>query len=344
MGITRKYNQQKKLKGIIGAVLALLIIGLMVFLFWYNYNLSPYNKDGSEKTVLIQPGATPIQIGNLLASEGVIRSALAFRLYTKFHGVQNSLQAGSYTLSAAYDVPQITDYLVKGKVDNMVITFLPGATLAQNKKVLLGAGFSEQEVNAALKKQYKSPLFAGKPASADLEGYIFGETYYFERNSTVEAILEATFDQFYKELVKNNLIKSYQDQGLSLYEAITLASIVQKEAIGGDEPEIAQVFLLRLKKDMPLGSDPTYQYIADKLGVKRSTTLDNPYNTRIYKGLPPGPIASPGIRALKAVANPAETDYLFFVHGDDDRPYFSHTYEEHEANVKKHCQKKCQLL
>jgi UPF0755 protein len=95
---------------------------------------------------------------------------------------------------------------------------------------------------------------------------------------------------------------------------------------------------------MPLGSDPTYQYAADKMGVPRSTTLDSPYNTRRYPGLPPGPIAVPGEKALVAVVSPAEGDYLYFLSGDDDVTYFSRTFEEHEQNIVTHCQKKCQIL
>jgi UPF0755 protein len=109
-------------------------------------------------------------------------------------------------------------------------------------------------------------------------------------------------------------------------------------------PQIAQVFYLRLAQSMPLGSDVTYQYIADRTGVARDPDLDSPYNTRRYAGLPPGPIATPGLKALLAVANPAQTDYLYFLSGDDDITYFGRTFQEHEANIKNHCQEKCQIL
>ena len=116
------------------------------------------------------------------------------------------------------------------------------------------------------------------------------------------------------------------------------------EAAGGDEAGIAQVFYSRLALNMPLGSDVTYQYIADKLGVPRDPNLDSPYNTRKYTGLPPGPISTPGKAALLAVATPATTDYLYFLNGDDNVTYFSKTLDEHEANIKNHCQIKCQAL
>ena len=145
-------------------------------------------------------------------------------------------------------------------------------------------------------------------------------------------------------LEQNQLQEAFAEQGLSLYEGITLASIIQREAIGGDEPQIAQVFYSRLSIGMELGSDVTYQYIADKTGVARDVNLDSPYNTRRYVGLPPGPIASPGVDALLATANPAEGDYLYFLSGDDDVTYFARTLEEHETNIREHCQQKCQII
>ena len=344
MRATSSRNSTKKsIK--IATIVALVVVSLLIgILFWYNLNTAPLNKNGDTKTVVIKSGSTPTQIANQLQSDKIIRNATAFRIHTKLTGVQNKLQAGTYSLSPALNVTQLTDYLVEGKSDSITITFLPGSTITQNKKVLLKAGYTHEEIEKAFNKKYTSPLFESRPADADLEGYVFGETYTFSGDTGVEEILETTFDQFYKVLGQNNLIKAYKERNFSLYQAITLASIVQREASGGEEPEIAQVFWTRLDKNIPLGSDPTYQYIADKLGIKRSTKLDNPYNTRIYPGLPPGPIANPGLPALKAVAHPASTDYLFFLHGDDDKPYFAHTLQEHEANIRNHCQKKCQLL
>ena len=136
----------------------------------------------------------------------------------------------------------------------------------------------------------------------------------------------------------------FKENGLNLYQGITLASIIQRESIGGDEPQIAQVFYTRLSIGMMLGSDVTYQYIADKTGVARDINLDSPYNTRRYTGLPPGPIATPGLNALLAVASPAPGDYIYFLSGDDDVTYFATTLEEHEANIRNHCQQKCQII
>ena len=283
----------------------LLLIGFAATtVVWFNGQLAPVDASQADKKVVkIESGSTPDHIAQILKDEGLIRSELVFLWQARIEGVQNNLQAGSYRLSPSETTPEIIEHLSNGKVDTFSITFLPGATLADNRKVLLSAGYTEREVDTALSKTYTSPLFESKPAGTDLEGYIYGETYSFGSDVTVEGILEYTFEYFYGVIKDNNLIAKYAQQDLTLYEGITLASIVQREASpGGDDmPQIARVFFNRIDKGMTLGSDVTYQYIADKEGLPRDTNLDSPYNTRRYTGLPPGPIATPGKKALLAV-------------------------------------------
>jgi len=342
----KKAPKRKKL-------LLLSILGVFVLLLavaaagysWYQSQLSSVDSNNNEFIkVTVEPNSTPSMISQLLKDKGVIRSTEAFGIYTRLSGTQNSLQAGAYRLSPSETTPEIVEHLTSGKVDTFDLTFLPGATLADNRKVLIEAGFTEAEVDAGLNATYDSPLFEGKPASADLEGYIYGETYKFGSDATVKEVLSHTFDVYAEFIQENNIIAKLKAQNLTLFEGITLASIVQRESIGGDEPQIASVFYNRLAIDMPLGSDVTYQYIADKTGVERDTNLDSPYNTRRYPGLPPGPIAAPGKNALLAVATPATTDYVYFLSGDDDVTYYGVTLEEHEANIAAHCKVKCLIL
>lgn len=344
---SRKKPQNRKrflLWGLI-ALGVLIIVVLGSIFAWYQLQLSPVDaKSNSKVVVTIASGSTPNDIASTLKDKKLIRSEDAFLWYTRLTGTQNYLQAGTYRLSAAESTPDIVDHLKNGKVDTFDITFLPGATLSQNRKVFIDAGYSAEEVDAALKETYTSPLFDGKPASADLEGYIYGDTYKVGAGDGVQTILETTFAEFYKFVQANDLEAKFQAHNLSLYQGITLASIIQREAAGGDEPQIAQVFYARLAQGMPLGSDVTYQYIADKTGVPRDPNLDSPYNTRKFAGLPPGPISVPGKAALLAVATPATTDYLYFLNGDDNVTYFAKTLDEHEANIKNHCQVKCQAL
>ncbi len=342
----RKKNVKKLLLIIAALVIGLGVILSSIALIWYNTQLAPLGTDKQQLIlVTVEKGTTPQQIGKLLESKAIIRSSAAFDIYTRLVGKRDVLQAGTYRLSPASSTPELVEHLVKGDVDEFSITFLPGATLAEHRKVFLDAGFSATEVDDALKGSYDSPIFAGKPTSADLEGYIYGETYKFNSGATVGDILKRTFAEFESVINENGLVEGFASHGLNLYQGITLASVIQREASSSaDRNQIAQVFYSRLASGMMLGSDVTYQYIADKLKVPRDTNLDSPYNTRRYPGLPYGPIASPGLTALLAVKSPASGDYLFFLSGDDDKTYFARTNAEHEANIRNYCTVKCSTL
>lgn len=357
----KKPDNKRRVRKIIKWVaigLAAVIIGVFLSAFaWYNAQMAPMTDDKSiHIPVVIELGSTPDQIGQLLADKSIIRSSTAFDVYTYLTDTRNKLQAGSYMLSPADSTQTIVDHLVEGKVEQLQVTFYPGATLRDttdrpaNQKTdvvtqLRKAGFAQTEIDEALAASYDSPLFEGKPANADLEGYVYGETYSYNGGASAKEVLEIAFDEFYEQLTDNDLISKFKQHGLNLYEAITLASIVQREVNDpADQKQVAQVFYSRLDQGMVLGSDVTYQYIADKLGVARDTELNNPYNTRKFAGLPPGPIAAPGLGALKAVAEPAPGNFLYFLSGDDDKTYFARTNAEHEDNKAKYCVVKCSTL
>ena len=339
-------KKRKKLKVVMWSLFAFVLLSVLAIVAvfgWYTFSLEPVSPGNEARTrVEIISGSSPTQIGQLLEEKKLIRSSYAFDIYTRLTGARNNLQAGTYSLSPSESTKAIVDHLVAGKVDHFSLTFLPGATLAQNRAGLIAAGYSESEVDTALKKPYNHPLFVSKPEGTDLEGYIYGETYKFDSSSTVEDVLKKTFDHYYEVLMENKLIDGFREQGLTLYEGITLASILQRAVpTVKDQKQVAQVFLSRLSAGMMLGSDVTYQYAAKKLGVPPTPSLDSPYNTRKYAGLPPGPIATPGLSAMQAVAAPAAGEYLFFLSGDDDVTYFAHTDAEHQKNIQNHCQKKC---
>lgn len=341
----KKRLSWKKRLLLAGIGLAIIAAALLAGAFvWYQQQLSPVSNDTSKRVrITIPTGSTPSQIADQLKSAGVIRSQVAFAIYTKLTNTQDVLKAGAYNLQPSISTPAIVDHLVSGKQDTFRLTFLPGDTLSNNRKKLIEVGYTEDEVDAALSKKYDRLLFTDKPAGTDLEGYIFGETYEFDASATVESILNRTFDEYEAAIKENDLINGFKKQGLNLFEGITLASIVQRESHGEaeDQRQITRVFLNRMAKGMTLGSDVTYQYIADKTGATRDPNLDSPYNTRRYPGLPPGPIAAPGINSLKAIANPGTNEYLFFLSGDDDVTYFATTDAGHQQNIVNHCQKKC---
>jgi UPF0755 protein len=257
-----KRSFKKLLWWLIGGFVALVLLVAGSAIAWYTLALQPVNTQATEKVPMtIVEGDSPGQIGQTLQDQGIIRSSLAFDIYIRLEGVRGLLQAGTYSLSPSETTQEIVAHLTSGNSDMLTVTFLPGATLAENRQVLLSAGFSEAEIDTAFGKTYESPLFADKPAEADLEGYIYGETYTFAADVTVEAILERTFAEFWQAIEENDIVAGFETQGLNLYEGITLASIVQREDGNPDnQANIARVFLNRLGQDMMLGSDVTYYY------------------------------------------------------------------------------------
>jgi UPF0755 protein len=344
---THKWPSKKRLIAtIVGIGIALLVVLVAAGLLWYDKQLTAVNPSNDEKVkITIEQGAGVPDIAQTLKDNQLIRNTTVFEWYVRQQGKTSQLQSGAYRLSQSEDVAAIVKHLTTGQADTFSVTFLPGATLDDHRTVLLDAGYSEANVDTALQKQYDHPLFSSKPASADLEGYIYGETFNFAASATPEEILLYNFDYYYTVIEDNELVAKYKKQGFTLFQAITMASIIQREvATPEDAAQVAQVFKKRFDMGMQLGSDVTYQYIADKTGQERSVDLDSPYNTRRYVGLPPGPIASPGLASLKAVASPAPGDFLYFLSGDDDKTYFARTNEEHERNIKAHCEKKCQII
>lgn len=346
--------RRSRLTIVLTGIVAVVVVAALSSFAWYASALSPVNPDDeSRQHITIEPGSSLSSVGELLHSKDLIKSQLAFSLHARFVGASANLQAGDYRLSPSESTQEIMKHLTAGSVDEFTLTFLPGATLRRLpgdtserrtdiKSALLGAGYADDEIEAAFTKDYDHPLLADKPSSADLEGYIYGETYKLPSNFTVEQVLEHTFDHYYGIIEENDFIAGFKRQGLTLHEAITLASIIEREVSGEkDRKQVAQIFLDRLDIDMSLGADATFKYIADKENVAPSPDIDSPYNTRKYAGLPPGPIAVPGFSALQAVAEPADGDYLYFVSGDDGTSHFAHTLEEHGRNIRQYCSTLC---
>ena len=340
------------------AIVIILISSIISIIICCLLQLSPVGgKTTNLKKVIIADGSTLSQISQQLKEASLIHNSIAFDAYVRYLGKKDDLRAGTYRLSPGESTQQIVEHLLKGSVDTFNITFYPGATLidvtniSKSKKydvntVLENAGYDKSEIEAALADVYDTEtdklLFANRPSNADLEGYIYGQTYNFNVGATVHDILQTTFDEFYKQIEANNLVSAFSSHGLNLYEGITLASIIQREANEAQsQKQVAQVFYLRISNGMTLGSDVTYQYIADKTGVPRDTELDSPYNLRLHTGLTPGPISAPGLSALLAVANPAPGDYLYFLAGDDGIMRYATTLAEHEANIVDYCKIRC---
>lgn len=331
---------------ITGGVLLLVVLagGGLLARHAYLSGLEPVGTSNEAVQMLtVEKGATLDEITKQLEDAGLIRSPWAFKLYVGSKGVRNDLQAGTYSLSASQTVAQIVVQLTHGKVTSDLVTIIPGQRIEQIKRTLINYGFSEADVATALDPSLYSgyPVLADKPAGASLEGFIYPDSYHKDSGSTPQKIISQALTEMEKKLTPD-LRSAFAAQGLSTYEAITIASIVEKEVSNADDrPLVAQVFLKRHSIGMQLGSDVTAFYGAYLAGVEPSVSYDTPYNTRMHEGLPPTPISNVTLAALQAVANPAKTDWLFFVSGDDGTTHFSKTFQEHESNVVKYCTKLC---
>lgn len=319
---------------------------------WYQTSLEPRAQTAEEVIFPVNPGMSTIDIADELEQQELIRSATAFIWYLNRQDSETALQAGTYRLRASLSTPEIADMLIKGQVDTSLLTIPPGLRLDEMlEKVFVPAGFSAAEVERAFAARYTVDILTDKPSQASLEGYIYPETFQITEDSTVESIIQRAIEEMSAQ-VTPTIRQGIKKQGLTMHEAVILASIIQEEASDTeDQRKVAQVFLSRLEKDMSLGADATFRYAAEIEGVEASPELDSPYNTRQVSGLPPGPIANFNLSALEAVANPADTDFLYFVHGDDCSDpnsttcttYFARTAEQHEANVEKYCVEYCQF-
>ena len=244
-------------------------------------------------------------------------------------------------------------------------TIKPGETIMDIKKNLLAVdrngastaeeklpNYTSEEVEEAFSANYDFEMLKNRPEGASLEGYLYPETIEFYGSSTVEEVLGKFLGEMQKAVSENRLETKYAERGLSLHQGIILASVVQKEANPADQATVAQVFLSRIAYGIKLGSDVTVTYALDLADPERTTynnnydalKIDSCYNTRLYAGLPCGAISNPGLSALKAVAEPTETDYLYFLTGDDGLMYYSHTEAEHNQNIYTHCQELCNVL
>jgi UPF0755 protein len=361
MSVVRRTG--RVLKTILASILLLIIIVTAVSLTWYTTVLRPVTEacpdDHStpcEQQFTITANESVGTIADRLEQAQLIRSGLAFQIYAHFNGRAQYLQAGTYTLRQDYSLGAILDRLANGDIDSNTfrITFLPGETLTETRQHLRDAGYNDTDIDAGFNYDYDHPIFAGAPAAASLEGYIYGDTYEFYKSTPVHEIITRVLDEFWEAIQADQLPAQLQTRGFSLYQGLTLASIVQKESSTpgtiSEMPTVAQIFELRLARQIPLGSDAVVAYRANQLNPNRDksdmsylSTVSCPWNSRKCTGLPPNPISTPGLSALKAVAQPANTDYLYFLTGDDDRMYYAHTEAEHEAN-KRFCPNLCGYL
>lgn len=302
---------------------------------------------GEPVTVIVDAGESTEDIAGDLESEGAIRSATQFRVLVAFLGYDRLLKPGEYEFQR--DTPELDAVyrLKRGLVSTKSVTVVEGWRLEEIADAVEEQGIDRTEFMAAARRgDFEFAFLEELRTSQRLEGYLFPATYTIRRRDSANDVVQQMLQAF-----SDNVPASVQEQGealgLTLHEVLTLASIIEREAVVPEErPVMAQVFLRRLRLGIELAADPTVQYAVaeDRESVaefgywKKELTqgdleIDSPYNTRILSGLPPGPICSPGLASINAVVNPADTNYLYFVAKPDGSHAFAETFQEHLENV-----------
>ena len=305
----------------------------------------PLNTEGSEQTFTIAIGESVNSIAARLQVAGLIRDAESFRDYLVYSGLDASIQAWSYQLSPAMSAIDLAHELQDATTEEVTFVILPGWRMEEIAAILPTSGLpvTSEEFTAAAQAPRDEYDFLDGATSA--EGFLYPDSYIFSRTASAENLVDEFTRNFALHLSRDLRI-GFEAQGLTVYQAVTLASIVEREAARVEEMQlIASVYLNRVRNGMKLDADPTVQY-ALGYNFLQSTWWTNPlsledlqfnsrYNTYIYAGLPPAPIANPGLGALRAVAFPAQTNYYFFRAKCDGSGYhlFAATFEEHVENA-----------
>ncbi|NOZ06434.1 MAG: endolytic transglycosylase MltG [Chloroflexi bacterium] len=305
--------------------------------------------DPSPVTFVVESGETPASIAKRLEEAGLISDAGLFVRLVSYMGVGNKIQAGIYQLRATMTMPEVATALQHGRQKEITVTIPEGLRAEEIAALLAKKDLVDANAFMGLVRSGKAayPALADRPGGTTLEGYLFPDTYRVAAGNTdaqsMIDLLVGTFDQRFDAEMR----KQAATRGLSVYQTVILASIVEREAVVAQErPLIAGVFLNRLKDGTVLNADPTVQYAlgyqANENGwwkrplLFEDLKINSPYNTYINPGLPPGPICNPGLASLKAVLSAPDTDYYYFVARGDGTHVFARTLEEHRANVQKY--------
>lgn len=326
----------------VGALSLVVLMGAATTLVSWAWRTihEPYRGYSAEEVLLDVPRGTNAEtILESLEDAGVLANADLARLFLIHRMGDPFLRAGEYRFSEPLNTPEVLAKLVRGDVVTYPVTVIEGLSLDETARALAAAGFGDLD---AFVSTMRSPdrIADLDPEATDLEGYLFPDTYPFAKGTTEEQIVDAMVDTF-RRLFEESVTPLRADSDeRTLREVVTLASIVEKEAQLDEEREvIAGVYAHRLRRRMPLQADPTVIFALTLAGTydgnlrRDDLKFDSPYNTYVYPGLPPGPIASPGLASLQAAASPAEVTYLYFVSRNDGSHVFAETLREHNRNV-----------
>ena len=300
-----------------------------------------YNAAGEETFIYIPPGSNAGNVARLLKEQGLLHTKLPFRLWLRRYNLDRSLKAGEYRFSGGTTPIEIAERLSRGDIYFRSITIPEGLTAQETVELLARTGFGDREKLEAL--LLRTGLIQDlNPSAKNLEGYLFPETYRFGRRDDEEAVIGAMVNQF-RNRIDRILKESPLPDGWSIAHIVTLASMIEKEVkTPSEQPIVASVIFNRLRRNMTLGIDATIIYAMKLAGtwngnIRRSDLqMESPYNTYIHRGLPPGPICSPGESTIRAALNPEKTDYLYYVSKNDGTHQFSKDLRSHNNAVNRY--------
>lgn len=352
------------MKYLLGCLVLIVVIaagGYFAFTGWYNGALSERGESDEQVVFEIAEGENVETIIENLESSGLISNSQAMQLYLKLNPeLAVGFQVGLFDLRATQTIPEITESLQRARTAEEVrITIPEGLRYERIAEILTEEFNSYDEVqfrdtefinivedpdNAPFTDDIKAFLIKYKPAGESLEGYLYPETYFFNKDDDALAVVERVLLTLMGEL-PDNLDDLIAQSDLTFYEALTLSSIVEREGISDDDRlNVASAFLNRLEIGMALQSDATVNYATGK-SERRPTfadlETDSPYNTYKYAGLPPTPITNPRVQAILAVLDPIDTNYLYFIHEEDGTPHYGETLNDHNTNVCRYLDKTC---
>jgi UPF0755 protein len=312
------------------------LIGLLVLaaagITWLNIHFyKPFHPAAEPKIIEFSHGTSLRSISTKLEEEGIIRNRHLFSFLTWRQGQTRNLHAGEYRLSASMSPAAILETLSRGQVVLYPLIVPEGYTIWEVATAAEGAGIESAKKIESLARD-SSFLRKFNIQASNAEGYLFPETYHFPKRTPANKVLGQMIQTFWKQF-SPDLIRKARDRNFSIHQVVTLASIIERETGVPDErPLIAAVFQNRLLRGMRLQADPTVLYALGRTSgplTRQDLKVDSPYNTYRVKGLPPGPIANPGLASLRAALSPAPVDFLYFVARGDGTHVFTRTLREH---------------
>jgi UPF0755 protein len=312
-----------------------------LFALWFLFALfQPLKGDGSgEVEVAIPKGASVSEVGDLLGEKGVIDSSTLFQVRVTLAGKRSELYPGRYTLAEGMSYGAAMDALSQPPVKRTTTVTIPeGYSRAQAAQLVEELGLKGNYTEETIRSQYLNPAKYGARNAANLEGFLFPDTFEMKPNAPAADLVQLQLEDF-KRRIKGVDMSYASSKNLTIYDVLIIASLVEDEAgIPSQRKQVAAVVYNRLREGIPLGIDATIRFATGNYTqplTESELAVDSPYNTRLNSGLPPGPINSPGLEAIEAAAHPARSDYLFYVNepGTCGKLAFSKTNAEFEADV-----------